>query len=364
VRLVQRGYLEGPSFETTHLIGMSFRLNMQGYDAARTRAFQENLRARAASLPGVRSVAMATVVPGSNGAGWFPVVIEGAAAQAGTDYNAISSGFFETIGARILRGRGFTAADREGSQPVAIVNQEFSRRYWRGEEAIGKRLRLATAGTFFEVVGVAPDLQEDDRPTVYVPYTQADLFLRGAHPHSPPYEMQLLIRAAGDPAAVKALLRQETRAADPSLGIVVQTAQEMLEKQLGPLKTVSMLLSALGALALIMAAVGIYAILAYAVSQRAREIGIRMALGAQRREILALVMQRTAVLIAWGIALGLAGALGLSRILKGSLAKVGALDAGTCVAVSLLLAAVALLASYLPARKAFRVDPAQSLRTE
>jgi predicted permease len=369
VRSVQRGYVDGPSFEAAHLIGMSFQLSLQGYDEARTRAFQENLRVRAASMPGVTSVAMATALPVSNASGSFRFAVEGAAPVT-ADYNSITPGFFETVGAPVARGRAFTAADREGSQPVALVNQDFARRRWPGEEPIGKRLRLATGSAYFEVVGVAPDLEQSDsqfnsvRPTVYVPYTQSGLFLRGAHPHSPPYEMQFLVRAGGDPAPLKAALRQEAHAADPSLRVTVETIEERLEAQLGPVKTISMLLSALGGLALIMASIGIYAILAYAVSQRTREIGIRMALGAHRREILAIVMQRTAVLIAWGIALGLAGALALSRIVTGSLGPMGQLDAPTCVAVSLLLSTVALLASYLPARKAFRVDPAQSLRSE
>jgi ABC-type antimicrobial peptide transport system permease subunit len=138
----------------------------------------------------------------------------------------------------------------------------------------------------------------------------------------------------------------------------------MLEARVGPMRTISRLLSALGALALLMASVGIYAILAYAVSQRTREIGIRTALGAQRREILALVMQRTMWLIAWGIGSGLLGSLALARILSRSIAKFGELDAVTCVSVSVLLGAVAVLANYLPARKALRVDPVQALRCE
>ena len=130
------------------------------------------------------------------------------------------------------------------------------------------------------------------------------------------------------------------------------------------MQTVSMMLSALGGLALLMASVGIYAILAYAVSQRTREIGIRLALGAQRGEIVGMIMRRTSALIAWGIAIGLGGALLLSRAMARSIAKLGHLDAVTCTTVSLLLAAVALTASYLPARKALGVDPAESLRSE
>jgi putative ABC transport system permease protein len=176
--------------------------------------------------------------------------------------------------------------------------------------------------------------------------------------------MQFLIRTSGDPAAFKSALRHAALAADPSLWVNAQTLLEMREASVGPIRTVSMLLSALGALALLMASVGIYAILAYTVSQRTREIGIRMALGAKRREITALVMRSTIVLIAWGIGVGLLGALAVSRVLAKGLGEIGGIDAATCALVSLLLAAVALLASYLPARKALRVDPVQALRCE
>jgi predicted permease len=375
VRSVQRIYLRAPAFDTSHLIGMWFRLNLQGYDEARTRQFQENLRERIRTLPGVTSIALASTMPLSNGIGWFPLVTEGSAISTGdsspqTDYNVVSPGFFETIGAAVVRGRAFTTADREGSPPVAMVNQALARRYWPNEEPIGKRIRLGTASTFFEVIGVAPDLEDANgplnnvRPTVYVPYGQGKLFLKGVRTGTPPYQMQFVIHTSGDPARVKAALRQEAIAQDGSLRVHIQTVAEMLKDIMGPIQTMSMLLSALGALALVMASVGIYAIMAYAVSQRTREIGIRIALGAPRKEILALVMRRTIMLIAWGIALGLTGALALNRIFSSVVADFGGLDSATCVSVAFLLGAVALLASYMPARKALRVDPAQVLRAE
>lgn len=370
VRQVQRAYLSGPAFEAAHLVGTTFRLNMQGYDRARTLQFQEELRQRIAGMPGVTSVALATTMPLANGRGGFGLTVEGGEA-AHADYNVISAGFWETVGARAERGRAFTAEDREGSPPVVMVNRELARQYWPDAEAMGKRLRL-TAGTgpYFEVVGVAPDLQDTNspynsvRPTVYVPETQGALFLQGMRVDPPPYQMALLARTSGEPGALKAAIRQTVRSTDSTLRMNMETVQESLDARFGPVKTVSMLLSALSGLALLMASVGIYAILAYAVSQRTREIGIRTALGAQRREILALIMRRTVVLICWGIGLGLVGAVGLTRIFARNFAKVGELDAATCVTVSLVLAGFALLAGYLPARKALRVDAAQALRYE
>jgi ABC-type antimicrobial peptide transport system permease subunit len=199
---------------------------------------------------------------------------------------------------------------------------------------------------------------------VYIPYAQSTIFFSGMKIDPPPYQVSFLMRTAGDPAPVKDLIRQQAHAIDPSLRNTIQTMQEFFEARLGPLRTISMLLSALGGLALLMASVGIYAILAYAVSQRTREIGIRAALGARRGELVTLLMRRTVVLIAWGIALGLAGAIVLTRVFARAMSNVGELEASTCVAVSVFLAAVALLASYLPARKALRVDPVQALRCE
>jgi predicted permease len=376
LRRVQRQFVNGPAFEAAHLVGASFRLNMQGYDQARTLQFQENLRQRIARMPNVTSVALATAMPLSNGVGWFPLSVEGARDVSGplspnADYDAIAPEFFETVGARPVRGRAFTANDRESSPPVAMVNQELARRYWPDQEAIGKRVRLnESTGPYFEVIGVAPDLQDASspynsvRPIVYVPAAQSALFLKGMRTDPPHYQMQFLARTSGPPAALKAAIRQEAHATDSSLRIDVQTIEESMEAQFGPVKTISMLLGALSALALLMASVGIYAILSYSVSQRTHEIGIRAALGAQRGEILALVMQRTVALVAWGIGLGLVAGLALTRIFARSFHKLGELDALTCVTVCAVLGGFALLAGYLPARKALRVDPVQSLRCE
>jgi predicted permease len=376
IHMIRGIYLNAPAFDASRLISMSFRLNLQGYNEARTLQFQENLRDRAARIPGVTSVALATTTPLANGFGWFPLMTEGSDIPPGdgsphADYNVVSSEFFETVGTPVVRGRAFTASDREGSPPVAMVNQDLARRYWPDQNPIGKRIRFATAGTtFFEVVGVAPDFEDASsafntvRPTVYVPYGQAKVFFTGARVDTPAYQTQILVHVNGDPARVKAALRQETVAADSSLRVNIQTVEEMTEERVGPMKTITWLLSALGGLALLMASVGIYAVLAYAISQRTREIGIRIALGAQRREILALVMQRTMVLVVWGIGFGFIGALALNRIFSRSLRKIGELDTVTCISVAILLGAVALLAGYLPARKALRVDPVQALRCE
>jgi predicted permease len=373
VRFVERTIFSSPGYDATHLVAMSFRLQAQGYDQARTVQFQENLRERIAKMPAVASVALAAANPISGGMGVFPLVMEDSPVSPGqaarlAECDVISAGFLEMLGAPTVRGRTFTASDREGSAPVAIVNQELVRRYWPNEEPLGKHVRLDTGSSFFEVIGVVPDVESPRLtsaiPVVYVPFGQGKLLLGGARLETPPYQMEFLIRTLGDPVPLKSALRHEARATDPSLWVNVQTLQELREESVGPLRIVSLLLSALGVLALLMASVGIYAILAYAVSQRTREIGIRMALGAQGREIMVGVMQRTMVLIAWGIGVGLLGALAVSRVLAKGVGEIGGLDAATCSSVAVLLGAVALLASYLPARKALRVDPVQALRCE
>jgi hypothetical protein len=314
-------------------------------------------------------------MPLSNWIGWFPLLTEGSAittedSSPHTDYNVVSPAFFETLGVPVIRGRAFTTSDREGSPPVAMVNQALARRYWPNEEPVGKRIRIATASSsFFEVIGVASDLEDANgpfnrvRPTVYVPDGQGKLFLKGVRTEMPPYQMQFLIRTSGDPARVKTALRREALAQDGSLRVHIQTAKEMLETMMGPIKTMSMLLSALGALAMMMASVG--STPSWLMRQPA-DAGdwdpycVRGAAAGNPGS----GMQRTAMLIAWGIALGLTGALALNRIFSSVVANFGGLDSATCISVAVLLGVVALLASYMPARKALRVDPARVLRCE
>jgi predicted permease len=377
VRYVQHIYLRAPAFDTSRLLGMQFALHLQGYDETRTRQFQESLRQRVSMIPGVASVAMAggsrlpfvtTVQMGTS-----PLIADGSASPSSrVAYNIVSPAYFNTVGARVTRGRAFTGADREGAQSVAIVSQSLVRTLWPDQEPVGRRIRLAHGGTFFEVIGVAsdlPDATEADPvksifPTVYVPLGQGKLFLGATPIEEPIDQMQFLIRTTVEPGQLKAILRQQVLAIDPSLRVTIQTLEEAISSFVQPMRTISLLLSALGGLALIMASVGIYAILAYAVSQRTREIGIRTALGAQRRGILSLVMRRTAILIGWGIGLGLAGALGLSRIMSSQLADLGGLDAATCASAALPLAVVAAFATYVPACKALHVDPVQALRCD
>ncbi len=370
-----------PTFDTSRVISMVFRLKAQGYDEAKSVQFQETLRERVSAMPGVVSVALdsASPLPFLPPFGICSLTDGVASPSSALACHAVSPGYFETLGIPIVRGRAFLRSDREASEPVAIVSEQMARTYWPGEEAIGKRIRSQGGATFFEVVGVAADLEAPGHrppfpmfPIAYVPAGQESLLmaprrdgpLAARVASNQVSDMQFLVRSSGDPASVKTSLRQAVRAADPSLWVSIQTIDERLEPLIGPQRTMALCLSGFGVLALLMACAGIYAILAYAVSQRTREIGIRMALGAHRREILSMVMMRTLVLIASGIGVGLAGALALSRILAASIRGLPGMDAGTFISVTILLGAASLLASYLPSRKALRVDPVQALRCE
>jgi macrolide transport system ATP-binding/permease protein len=357
------------SFDASHVIGLTFRLKDQGYDDSKAAQFRQDLRDRVSTLPGVASAALTDSSPLFGGS--CQIQNPPPLPNAYPACHRVSSEFFETLGLRILRGRPFLPSDRAGAPPVAVVSQSFAEKYFPAEPAseniLGQRIQSAS-GTFFDIVGVAADLTERGVgpmpvfPTVYIPSGQE----KNTSPAQPAglARTDILVRAKGDPAPVIAELRQAVRAADPSLWVSIQTIPEYFERMLGPARSTAFILSSLGALVLLMASVGIYALLAYSVSQRTREIGIRMALGARNREILALVMRRTIVLIAWGIALGLAGALALGKILASLVLKTKPPDTLTCIEVAALLAAVSLLASYLPARKALRVNPVEALRCE
>ncbi len=319
IRGVQSVGFVQTSFDSSHVIAIAFRLNDQGYDDAKASQFRRDLRDRFRALPGVVSAAITDDSPIVAGScqlqapppGSYPVC------------HRVSPEFFETLDLRILRGRPFTSADRPGSPPVAIVSQSFADKLLAGQEPLGTQIQI-TGGGSAEIVGVAADINLASgpfplSPTVYIPTGEAG----STRPTGGRWidRMELLVRSNGKPGSLEQELRQVVHAADPSLWVNIQTIGDYLGRFNGNAGLAIFILTALGALVLLMASVGIYALLAYSVSQRTREIGIRMALGARNREILALVMRRTIILIAWGIACGLLGALALGRILAALVLK-------------------------------------------
>ena len=259
-----------------------------------------------------------------------------------------------------LRGRDFTEADRQGAPGVAIINATLASMLWNGGDPLGKRISVTgPKGPFLEVVGVARDgkyrsLAESPHPNVYQPVLQS---------YDP--KMTLVIRTTGEPTSVTAAVREQIRMVDPNLPVSdIKTLRDQLNFSLFPSRVVALTLGGFGILALFLAAIGIYGIVSYSVAQRTHEIGIRMALGAKELSVLRLVIRDGLFVVTLGLVVGLALALVATRLIKGFLYGVAATDAITFLTVPIVFGVVAVLASYLPARRATKVDPLVALRYE
>jgi predicted permease len=339
-----------------------FDLGPHGYDAETGTLFLERLTERLESHPDVGSVGFAQLVPLGFDEIVTNVEIPGHEPPQGrtgfrTDYNAVDGGYFETIGMPIVQGRTFTRADGPDAPGVLIVNETMARRYWPEGDALGATVRIG--GTDREIVGIARDaryysLREDPRPFLYVPHAQS---YQGS--------TTLHVRSAGEPGAVAALMMRELQALDPNVPLLAPASLEnRITMALLPQRMGAALIGVFGALGLVLAAVGLYGILAYSVSQRTREIGVRLALGAHAGNVLRLVVRQGVGLLVLGLAVGLVLAFAATRLLAGFLLDVSPTDPVTFLTVCLILGATALLASYLPARRAARVDPMVALRAE
>jgi predicted permease len=349
-----------PGFRQEGLALLRVELGVQGYDSARGQAFYAELERRARALPGVQAAALAEILPLGLTGQRRGVEVEGYAPAEGEDMefgvNTVSAGYFETMGIGIVRGRGFEPGDRAGAKPVAVVNESFARRFWPGENPIGRRFSTGRAGVR-EVVGVARDgkyrsISEDPQPHFYEPFGQA-------------YEPDMVLVARGtNPEALLAPLAREAHALDPELPLEASTMAEHLGLAVLPQRIGSAVLASFGAITAMLAALGLYGVMSYVVSQRMREIGIRVALGARGRDVRMLVLRRALAVTITGLAIGLVGAAVAGRLLETFLVNVSPSDPATLVAVTGLFTAVALLASWLPARRAAAVDPVLALRSE
>jgi len=268
--------------------------------------------------------------------------------------------YFQAIGTPILRGRAFTDADKQGAPLVAIVDETLARRYWRDGEAVGRRLRLGgSSNPWLTIVGVANTAKHGNLGAlpdhyVYVPFAQS---LRGS--------MDLIVRTAGEPQLLTSAVRRELRALDPQLPLYdVHTLEQAVSDSLRTRRLMNVLLAALAIAALLLAAIGISGVMTLEVASRTPEFGIRLALGAEPGEVRSLVLRQAMRLVLLGIAAGLIGAAGITRILGSMLFNVRPLDPLTFGGVAILLAAVALAACYLPVRRATSTDPLQALRAD
>jgi predicted permease len=340
-----------------------FDLDTEGYAPERAAVFYDELLAYVGALPGANAPTLARDVP--LGMGWSrrSIVVEGYQPAAGEDMevpnNGIAPGWFRTMGVTLRRGRDFSASDRAGAPPVVIVSEAFARRFWPNENPIGKRVGLeGEDAAFAEVIAVAADaryrsVDAEQEPYFYYPYLQ--------HAST---NMTLFVGAAGDADVLAAAVRAGIRALAPSMTPpTVHTFRDEMALARLPQRVAALVLTGLGLLAVGIAAIGLYGLVAFGVAQRAREFGIRMALGAAAADVRRLVLGDALRLVAIGIACGAPGALAAAFLMRTFL-LVPPVDPVTFVAVPGLLGVCALLASYAPARRATRQDPALALRSE
>jgi predicted permease len=361
LRSLQRLSAIDVGFERSRVLIAPLNLGDANYNEARGREFYSQLLERVIALPGVQSAAWAQISPFSGGRLGTPVRPAEEVEPIEFGYNRIGPKYFQTLGTPLRQGRDFGSGDVAGGQLVAIINETAARRFWPDGEPIGQCLHLRGGPDdwqAFEIIGVVADsksskLTEDVRPDMYVAMSQ---FYSG--------DMTLHVRTENASTGLAAALRGVVRALDSPLPIEIKTLDERIHGTLTSERMTSWLLTAFGLLALVLAVVGIYGVLAFSVSQRTHEIGLRMALGAQRRDVLGLVLRQGMRFAGVGIALGLGLAFALTRLLRTLLYDISSTDPLTFVVIPLLLAGVALLACWLPARRATKVDPMVALKDE
>src|SRR5262245_32608924 len=364
LRGLQQAQLLNPGFGPQRAFEMSCDLGLQGYDGPRRQEFKRRLLDRVRSLPGVQYAGLSNFVPLSLNLNNGAIYVEGQPEQRGLNTPIASTsnaspGFIAALGTRLLEGRDFTEQDGE-SKRVSLVNEFFARRFWPGQSAIGKRFSTeSSSGPWIEVVGIIQDgkyfsLGEDATPFIY----------RNLLPQDGNF-LTMVVRTTGEQQSVMAAIRREFQQLDAALPVYnIKTMVEHFALSLFPARVAATLLGAFGLLGLLLAAIGIFGVMSYSVTQRTRELGIRMALGAQTGRILGLVVGEGLKLTGLGLVIGLACAFAGTRLMSSFLYGVSALDFVTFAGVSLLLALVAVFACYVPARRAVKVDPMVALRCE
>lgn len=366
--------LTNPGFRPEHVLTMEVPLPDEAYpQSAAIRGFYQELAQRASNLPGVRSVALTTDLPLESEfvAG---MIIEGHPGLTPlTPVTWVLGNYFETMGIRLLGGRYFTPQDRAGSQAVVIVSKETAEKYWPKGDAIGKRLNIDGTPGMATIIGIVGNVNVGAFAAsgasalhVYVPYMQVPgSLLEDKQTSNQSRSLMLAVRTSTDPQAMTSALVAQVHSLDPQLAAAeIRTMTEVIHSSVAGPKFDALLLGLFASLALFLAAIGVYGVLAHATAQRTHEIGIRVALGAQRRDITRLVLTEGTKLALIGVAIGIAGSFALTRLLSTLLFGVSATDPLMFAAVAALLIFIALLACYIPARRAMKVDPMVALRYE
>jgi putative ABC transport system permease protein len=349
-------------YEPDRVLAMEMVLPNAAYkdDEAR-RTFVTRVLERAAGVPGADRAAVINIMPARGNNSSRTLEIEGRpnadpAFPPNVDFRSGTPDVFAVLGIPVHRGRGFTAADREDAQAVVVISQSLAERYWPNDDPLGRRMKLGT-GPWLTIVGICGNVVHDwfDRrnyPTAYVPYAQ-----------SPTGNFGLAVRASGDPAALSSAARAAVRAVDPNQPVYdVMTLRAALGERTLGLQYIAAVMGVLGALALLLAAGGVYGVMAYMVAQRAHEIGVRIALGATRADVVRLTVSQTVRLAAIGVALGITLSVLLGRVIEWGLLGTAAVDGRIIAALGAVLSLSALAAGYIPARRAASIDPICTLR--
>ena len=355
-----------PGFQSAGVITAGLSLPHQRYDTdAKQLAFYQAVLDNLSTTPGVAAVAAGVPLPFSGNAGSASFDIDGRPSPPGDpgphgDIGAVSADYFAALKIPIRQGRVFTALDRAGAQPVAVIDDVLARQYWPGQSPVGQHLRRGNSAPWAAIVGVVAHVKhsdlagEDIKGKYYFPLFQMPL----------PF-MSFVMRAPSDPGRLATALRDAVRSVDPTQPVSqIRLMTSMVNNSLAPRRFVVTVLGVFATMALAMALIGLYGVISYAVTQRTQELGVRMALGAQPAEILRLVLGQGMKLAGIGVAAGLLISLAMSRVLRGELFHVSAVDPLTFALMAAALIAAALLASYIPARRATRVDPMVALRYE
>jgi predicted permease len=350
--------------DPAHVVSAQLNLPAVRYDAGTGGEFYRTLLERVRAIPGIESAGWGFCMPVSGGCNgtrvWFPPQASSPRAPI-VGIAWATAGYFEALRIPVKAGRNFTDADRIGQPKVALINETAARRFWPDESPIGKRIAVGQGGfqDGAEIVGIVGDVRYRTLETS----PSADVFL----PLGQSYRgnMHLVVRAATDGQGLAAAIRREVRALDPNLPVIaIKTMDERLGDAMWRTRVAAWLLSAFAGLGLLLTAIGVFGVMAHTVAQRTAEIGIRLALGARRGDVLRLVLGRAALITAIGLGVGLAAALALTRVMTTLLYEVTATDPATLVAVAIVLAVVALIASYIPARRAMKIDAVTALRSE
>ena len=358
-----------PGFNPENVLTFSVSLPDVKYKTEKQSPFFDDLTSRIQSLPGVRSVGAVLPLPLSGDLFSLSFETEGRPLPKGelpsADFFTTGLGYFQTMGIPLLKGRYFNERDQHKSTPVIIITETFAKQFFPGEDPIGKRIKPGIStfddeeSSMREIVGVVGNvrnrsLSTESRPIYYVPDTQV-----------PFSQMTMVVKSSGNPRELISAVMREVRSMDADLPVFsVKTLEEYMSASIAAPRFNTTLLSVFAGVALVLTIVGLYGVMSYTVAQRTNEIGIRMALGAQTRDVLRLIVGQGLRLVLIGLAIGLAGAFALTRLIASLLFGVGTNDSLTFAAVAVVLSLVALLACYLPARRATKVDPLEALRYE